>query len=186
MRTLSMLSWTAAAFCSVLLSQEYRATLSGRITDPQGAVVPNVKVIASHVDTGAKFETVSGNDGLYTIPFLPPAAYRVTAEVQGFKKYDRRGVQLGANERISLDIEMSIGSVTDTVSITAEAPMLATATASTGQVINTRQIDNMPLSGRTPLALAQLAFGVTPTDDPTTPDLPVSRWEDLLRAPTNC
>lgn len=166
MRTLSMLSWTAAAFCSVLLSQEYRATLSGRITDPQGAVVPNVKVIASHVDTGAKFETVSGNDGLYTIPFLPPAAYRVTAEVQGFKKYDRRGVQLGANERISLDIEMSIGSVTDTVSITAEAPMLATATASTGQVINTRQIDNMPLSGRTPLALAQLAFGVTPTDDP--------------------
>lgn len=154
------------ALASTALCQEYRATLSGRITDPQGAVVAGVKVIATQVETAAKFETLSGNDGLYTIPFLPPAAYRVTAEASGFKKYDRKGVQLGANERISLDIEMTLGQITETVSVTAEAPILTTATASTGQVINTRQIENMPLSGRTPLALAQLAFGVTPTDDP--------------------
>ena len=147
-------------------AQEYRATLSGRITDPQGAVIQGVKIVATQPDTGAKFETVSGSDGLFTIPFLPPSAYRVTAEAAGFKKYDRTGFQLGANERVSLDIEMAVGQITETISVTAEAPVLTTATASTGQVITTRQIENMPLSGRTPLALAQLAFGVTPTDDP--------------------
>lgn len=156
----------ACLFAFSAFAQEYRATLSGRITDPQGAAISGVKVAALQTDTGSKFETVSGEDGLYTIPFLPPAAYRVTAEASGFKKYDRTGVSLGANERISLDIEMAIGQMTETVSVTAEAPMLTTATASSGQVISTRQIENMPLSGRTPLALAQLAFGVTPTDDP--------------------
>ncbi len=154
------------AFALTAMSQEYRATLSGRITDQQGAVIAGVKVIATQVETGSKSETISGADGLYTVPFLPPAAYRVTAEASGFKKYDRTGVQLGANERVGLDIEMALGQMTETVSVSAEAPILTTATASTGQVITTRQIENMPLSGRTPLALAQLAFGVTPTDDP--------------------
>ncbi len=157
--TLLLLTLSAAA-------QEYRATLTGRIVDPQGAAVPGAKVIAVQIETGSKFETTAGADGLYTIPFLPPSGYRISAEAKGFKKYDRTGVQLGANERIGLDIEMSIGQMSETISVSAEAPMLTTATASTGQVITTRQIDNMPLSGRTPLALAQLAFGVTPTDDP--------------------
>lgn len=158
-----------ATFCIFglcALAQEYRATLSGRITDPQGAVIANTRVAVLQVETGSRYETVSGPDGLYTIPFLPPAAYRITAEASGFKKYDREGIRLDANGRLSLDIEMAVGAMTETVSVTAEAPMLTTATASSGQVINTRQIDNMPLSGRTPLALAQLAFGVTPTDDP--------------------
>ena len=159
-----VLAFVVAAL--TLCAQEYRATMSGRITDPQGAAIPNVKVVATQTDTGAKFETKSGADGLYTIPFLPPSGYSLTAEASGFKKYDRKGIQLGANERVGLDIEMSIGQMTETISITAEAPVLNTTTASTGQVITTRQIDNMPLSGRTPLALAQLAFGVTPTDDP--------------------
>ncbi|MEZ5356161.1 MAG: TonB-dependent receptor [Bryobacteraceae bacterium] len=156
----------AALMAASAVAQEYRATLSGRITDPQGAVVPGVKVIATQIETGSKFQTASGEDGLYTIPFLPPASYRVTAEAGGFKKYDRTGITLGANEKVGLDIEMAIGEMTETISISAEAPILTTATASSGQVISTRQIENMPLSGRTPLALAQLAFGVTPTDDP--------------------
>lgn len=154
------------ALSLVALAQEYRATLSGRITDPQGAVIAGVKVVATQIDTGSKFETVSGNDGLYTIPLLPPSAYRITVEASGFKKYERTGINLGANERIGLDIELTVGQMTEVVQVTGEAPILVTATASTGQVINTRQIENMPLSGRTPLALAQLAFGVTPTDDP--------------------
>ena len=149
-----------------VLSQEYRATMSGRITDPQDAAIAGATVTAIQVDTGAKFETVSGNDGLYTIPFLPPSRYRVTAEAQGFKRYQRDGVQASANERIGLDIGMEVGQVSETIAVVAEAPILQTTTASSGQVISTRQIENMPVSGRTPLALAQLAFGVTPNDDP--------------------
>lgn len=149
-----------------LIAQEYRATLSGRITDEQGGAIAGATIIATQVDTGSKHETIAGSDGLYSLPFLAPSSYRLVAESKGFKKYDRKGIQLGANERISIDIQMEIGAMTETISVTADASILTTATASTGQVITTRQIENMPLSGRTPLALAQLAFGVTPTDDP--------------------
>ncbi|MBL8210594.1 MAG: TonB-dependent receptor [Bryobacterales bacterium] len=162
MRLLSLL----CALAVTAAAQQYRATLNGRITDPQGAAIAKVKVVAIQTETGSKFETVSGDDGLYTIPFLPPSSYQVVAEASGFKKHERTGIQLGANEIVALDMELAIGQMTETVSVTAEAPILTTATASSGQVITTRQIENMPLSGRTPLALAQLAFGVTPTDDP--------------------
>jgi len=63
------------ALTLTVAAQEYRATLSGRITDPQGAVVPQDKIVATQVDTGSKFETVSGSDGLYTIPFLPSSGW---------------------------------------------------------------------------------------------------------------
>ncbi|MBS1827612.1 MAG: TonB-dependent receptor [Acidobacteria bacterium] len=156
----------ACLFAASLFAQEFRATLSGRITDAQDAVVAGVKLTVIQVETGAKFEAVSGADGLFAVPFLPPSTYRVIAEAQGFKRYQRENVIMGANERIGLDIQMEVGAVTETVNITAEAPILQTATASSGQVINTRQIESMPVSGRTPLALAQLAFGVTPNTDP--------------------
>ena len=78
----------------------------------------------------------------------------------------RDNIAAGANERLGLDIQMELGAVTETVNVTAEAPVLQTTTASTGQVISSAQIENMPVSGRTPLALAQLAFGVVPNTDP--------------------
>ena len=151
---------------SVSLAQEFRATISGRVSDSQGAVIPGVKVVATQIATAAKFETVSAADGLFTIPFLPPGIYRLVAENAGFKRYVRDSVSAGANERLGLDIQMEIGAVTETLTVTGETPILQTTTASTGQVITAEQIENMPVSGRTPLALAQLAFGVVPNTDP--------------------
>ena len=143
-------------------AQEYRSTVTGRVVDAQQAVVPGVKIVGTQVETGAKYETVSAADGQYALPFLPPGAYTLSAEVSGFKKYVREGIQVRTNERIGLDIELEVGGVADTVTVTAEAPALVTATASTGQVINSRQIENMPMNGRTPLVMAQLSFGVIP------------------------
>src|SRR5215831_6849773 len=126
---------SAALLASAILSaQEFRATISGRITDSQDAVIANVKVTAIQVDTGAKFEAVSGAEGLYTLPFLPPAAYRIIAEHPGFKRFQQEGVNAGTNERVALDIKLDVGQITETVSVTAEAPILQTATASAGQV----------------------------------------------------
>src|SRR5712692_3407740 len=141
-------------------SQEFRSTISGRVVDAQSAVVPSVKLTATQVETGARYETVSGADGLYTLPFLLPGSYQVAAEAPGFKRYIREGIQISSNERVPLDITLEIGQVTEAVTVTAEATLLQTVTASSGQVISTRQIENMPLNGRTPLVLAQLAFGV--------------------------
>lgn len=147
-------------------AQEFRATISGQVGDAQGAVVPQASVHAINVGTGASFSGVSAADGQYSLPFLPPGDYRLTAEATGFKKFVREGLRVSTNERITINIELEVGQVTEVVNVTSERSLLETASASTGQVISARQIDNMPLNGRTPLVLAQLAFGVVPSSDP--------------------
>src|SRR3954463_9091900 len=161
----------ALLVCALLIpvlapAQEFRSTLSGRVTDPQQAAVPGAKILVTENETGAKFQTVSGGDGTYVLPFLPPGPYTVNAEAAGFKKYVNRNVRITTNEREQIDIPLEVGSIDQSVTVSAEGSMLETATASTGQVINTRQIENMPINGRAPLVLAQLAYGVTPNSDP--------------------
>ncbi|MBI2687022.1 MAG: TonB-dependent receptor [Acidobacteria bacterium] len=147
-------------------AQEFRATVSGRVSDSQNAVITGVRITATQIGTEAKFETVSAGDGLYTLPFLPPGNYRLVAEMSGFKRHVRDSLAVSANERLGVDIVMEVGAVTETINVTSEAPVLQTTTASMGQAISSAQIENMPVSGRTPLALAQLAFGVVPNTDP--------------------
>jgi len=149
-----------------LFSQEFRSTIGGALTDQLGAVLPNVPVLAVQIETGANFRTVSAADGQYTLPFVPPGLYRVEVSAPGFKKFLRTGIQVSANERVPLDIQLELGAASDTVEISADASIIETATASTGQVITSRQIENIPLNGRTPLTLAQLSFGVIPNSDP--------------------
>lgn len=147
-------------------AQEFRATISGRVIDPQEASIAGAKIIATQIGTEAKFETTSAADGLYTIPFVPPGSYRLTAEISGFKRYLRDNFAVGANERLAVDIHLEVGAATETISVSSEAPVLQSASASIGQVITSAQIDNMPVSGRAPVALAQLAYGVVPNTDP--------------------
>src|SRR4051812_41803118 len=156
----------AVLLSSFLPAQEFRGSISGKVIDQQQGVVPNAKIHATETETGAKFSTVSNADGSYVLPFLPPGPYAVSAEAAGFKRYVNSNVRVTTNERERVDITLEIGAVDQSVTVSAESSMLETATASTGQVINTRQIENMPINGRAPLALAQLAFGVTPNSDP--------------------
>ncbi len=162
-RTVCLLSVLTAG---IDYAQEFRGSLSGRVIDPTQAVVPGVKITATQKETGAKTTTVSSTDGSYNLPFLAPGPYSVAAEAAGFKKYINDNVRVTTNEREQMDIVLTIGGVNESVTVSADASMLETATASMGQVINTRQIENMPLNGRTPLVLAQLAYGVTPNSDP--------------------
>lgn len=156
-----------ALFLSFLsLGQEFRSTLSGQVVDPTGAIIPGAKIIITEIDTGARVEMVSGGNGQYTAPFLVPGAYQVVVEAPGFKRTVRDRIQISTNTRVTEDFTLEIGSAKEVVNITAEAPLLTTATASTGQVIESRQIENLPMNGRTPLVLAQLAFGVIPNSDP--------------------
>lgn len=166
MRKLLLAALAMAACASVVFAQEFRGTLSGRLTDPQDSVIPNVKIEVTEIATGSKRTTVSGADGLYTVPFLAPGLYRVSVESPGFKRFVDEGVQVSTNERVSLDIRLEVGQVQESIQVTAETPILQTATASTGSVIGTRQIEDTPLNGRTPLMLAALAMGVVPASDP--------------------
>lgn len=74
------------AFAALSVAQEFRATISGRVIDSQGAVIAGAKILATQIGTEAKFETVSATDGLYAIPFLPPGNYRLVVEIAGFKR----------------------------------------------------------------------------------------------------
>lgn len=147
-------------------AQEFRGTLLGRVTDPQGAVVPAARVTATLLATGAKSDTAANEAGEFTIPFLAPGDYRIDAEASGFKHYTRPSFNVSTGERISLEINLEVGAASETINVTADAPVLETTTASMGQVIDSRQVENMPLNGRTPLVLAQLAMGVVPNSDP--------------------
>ncbi len=152
--------------CVALFAQEFRSTVSGRVTDPSGAAVVSAHVIASERNTGAKYETTSGADGGYSLPFLPPGQYSLTAESPGFKKFVQEGLTVGTNARLAINISLQIGSQVEAVTVVADAAMLQTSSASVGQVIGENQISVMPMNGRTPLTLAQLSYGVTPSSDP--------------------
>lgn len=167
LRRIVRIEWVFVSFLATsAFAQEFRGSMGGRVIDQQQALVPNVKITAVNNDNGARFQTTSSADGSYSLPFLPPGPYTVTAEAPGFKRYSNPNLRVATNERQQLDIALELGDVGQSVTITAESSLLETATASTGQVINSRQIENMPMNGRTPLVLAQLAFGVTPNSDP--------------------
>lgn len=155
-----------ALTCTVLSAQEYRSTISGRVLDPSGAAIQNASVVAIEKNTGARYETTSRAEGDYTLPFLPPGPYTLTAEITGFKKFVQEGITVSTNQRLAIDLNMQLGSQVEAVTVTADVAMLQTSTASVGQVITEKQISIMPMNGRTPLTLAQLAYGVTPSSDP--------------------
>ena len=166
-RCMVAIVWLISLTVASAFAQEYRATLSGRITDEQAAALPGVTVVATHVDTGTKSETVTDGSGLYTFPLLPPGDYSVAAELTGFARMLRDRVPLGAGQRVSVDLALKVGSFNETITVAAERTLLQTATASLGLSVESEQIDSLPLSGRAPSSLVKLAGGVNDLSSPT-------------------
>lgn len=147
-------------FSSVLHAQEFRATITGRVTDASGAVVAGAKVDATNQATNLVASTVSDTAGIYTIPLLQPGTYTVTATSTGFKTYSRANVVLNTGDRTGIDIEMQVGEVQQTVTVSAETPPIETQTATLGFVVNTTDVTEIPLNGRNPYMLASLSPSV--------------------------
>jgi hypothetical protein len=163
-----ILSITAIVSVSgVVYAQEFRGAISGSITDPGGAAIANATVIATETRTGARSKTVSDAAGEYTIPFLPPGVYEISAEGRGFKRYVRQNVQLGSEDHPVLDIRMEVGEVTQSIDVTESVSLMNSENASVGQTITTKQVEDFPLNGRTPMMLAQLSIGVIATAQPS-------------------
>src|SRR5215475_10240402 len=99
------------AFVGTLSAQEFRGTFSGSVKDAQGAAIPHVKVVITEVATGNKSETLTSATGEYTVPFLKPGEYDITAEVSGFKKFVRHGLTLETGEHPVIDIVMQVGAI---------------------------------------------------------------------------
>src|SRR4029079_2421295 len=165
MRRVIVLMLALAAVSSAALAQDFRGAITGRITDSSNARMPGVTVVATNVETNVAQTTVTNSEGDYTVLYLNPGTYTVTAELSGFKKLARNNLQVRVGEKIGVDFTLEVGAMAETVQVSAEAPVLTTTSGSTGQTISEKTIAMMPLSDGNPFALARLAPGIAYNGD---------------------
>jgi len=144
-------------------AQEVRASVTGTVTDPQGAPIPGVAVVATNLATNATIAQETNENGLYLAPFLQPGTYRISAEKSGFKRFVRDGIVLQAQDRARVDITLEIGELTQSVNVSADVSLLQTETASRSQIIANELIAQVPTQGRNPFQIAWAAPGVIKT-----------------------
>ena len=144
-----------------LFAQVDAGAILGTIKDQSGAVIPGVKVTLTNDDTGTIQITATGTTGEYTFAPIKIGVYSVTAEFHGFQRIEHPHVTVDVQRRVAVDFVLPPGEMTQTVSVTSDAPLLQTEDASVGQVIGTRSVNDLPLNGRNFTFLAQLAAGVT-------------------------
>lgn len=145
----------------VLGQQDPRGTMVGRVTDSSGAAVPSATVRATNLDTNVTISTQSNTEGMYEIPYLPAGNYRVQAGVTGFKTWTRPRVELRMGDRLQVDVLLELGEVTETVEVTAELPVLESATSTVSQVISSEQVTNLTLRSGSLAYVYAMAPGVS-------------------------
>jgi hypothetical protein len=129
-----------------MYAQNDRGTITGELKDQAGAVVPNATVVATNRDTGAVSRTTTTDTGNYTIPSLQVGVYTISVEVKGFKRFVQENIEIQVATTNRIDIGLQVGSATETVTITAEAPLLKTETAEQSTIIETDRINRLPLN----------------------------------------
>jgi hypothetical protein len=146
-------------FSGILLAQEFRGAILGRVTDASGAVVPDAVVKVKNEQTNVLVETRTNQEGNYHVPYLTPGRYTVTVEARGFKRTEQPGVLVHINDRIELDIPVQVGTASQSIVVNAENPMLQTATAELGQVADRAMLEPILLTS-TVMSLVNMAPGV--------------------------
>jgi hypothetical protein len=134
--------------------------INGAATDASGAFLPGVTIEATNSATGAVRTAVTGTDGLYTIPLLPPGDYTVKATLQGFRVSQRDGVRVTVTETSRISFQLEVGQLSETITVTAEATLVETSNATHGIVIDEQKIVELPLNGRNFTQLGTLIPGV--------------------------
>jgi len=156
--------WASALFCLGLAllgtAQDPRGNVTGSVLDPTGASVPGVEVRLTKTDTGVTAAGVTNEAGKFTIPFLLPGTYRVTAAKAGFKTYVQDNVPVRIAETLDITIHLEVGSTAETIDVRAQTPLLETATSTLGQVVDERRMLDLPQRGGNPLELERLVPGV--------------------------
>ena len=146
-------------------AQEFRGSLTGKIVDPNGAVVPGSKVEIKNIETGVVSTTTSSEEGAYSFALLQPGKYQLTVTKENFNTAVRDGIQVRVADRLTLDVQLEIG-VTAMVTTIASSLTLDTGTVSTGTVVTGKQISELPLTEGTAYQLATLAPGIAYTGNP--------------------
>ena len=156
--------WLAAIFVfgvhESAFAQTGAASITGLLTDQSGAAVPAATVTATNQATNVEYTAVSNDVGNYTITSVPVGTYVVKAGLSGFKTATTKPIELEAKQIARLDFKLAVGSLEDTVEVTAEAAVLQTESATVGEVISGNTVNSLPLNGRNTGQLALLLPGV--------------------------
>ncbi len=140
--------WLITLVCvlgGIVRAQTASGSMSGTVTDPQGAVIPGAKVVATHEPTGRSWETVTTEAGLYVFPTLPAGPYTLTVTQPGFKKKVQTGIEIRVALRNTIDVTLDVGDVAESVEVRAEVPLLETTTAMRGQNLSPQLLQTMPI-----------------------------------------
>ena len=141
-------------------AQETRGNISGTVTDSQAGIVPGASVTVTNTGTGSISRLETNANGYYEAPLLLPGNYSITIEQPGFKKLLRSGVTLGLGEQLQINIQLEVGAAAESVTVTAEAPMLDTNSASSGRAMTHREVMDLPVIGNNIMAITRMAPGV--------------------------
>ena len=139
-----------------LCGQSPDASISGVVTDKQGAVIPGVEVVATELNTSVKTATRTNEAGFYSLRPLPIGAYLVVAQHAGFRPHERKGITLTTGQALELNIPMEVGAVSERIVVTSEAPLLETRNSEASQLIESKTIEDMPLGDRRAMNLIEI------------------------------
>ncbi|MCC6861432.1 MAG: TonB-dependent receptor [Bryobacterales bacterium] len=173
-----LLCLAAGVASAALLYGQARDTGSifGTITDAQAAVVPGAVVTLTNTATGAARKTAADSSGGYVFTLLPVGSYSLSVEHPGFRKYDRRGILLQANENIRVDASLQVGNLQEVVTVDARAAAVDTRSATLNHAVDSKRVVELPLNGRNPADLILLAAGVASGATNNTGDVGSSQW----------
>lgn len=167
--------------CS-LFGQGTTAQITGRVTDPSGAVAEGAAIQVQNVQTGGVWKTTTNADGLYTIPQLAPGNYNIAVTKQGFEAAVRNELTLVVDQVAQVNFTLTVGSVSQSVEVSGEPPLLATTNPTAGEVVGNQQIEGLPLNGRSPYRLVLETPGIhsVPSTNGQFGDIPVNTTDDTL------
>ncbi|HUJ31239.1 MAG TPA: TonB-dependent receptor [Candidatus Acidoferrum sp.] len=158
---------TYLGFPTALLAQSNRATITGTVTDSSGAVVPGVTVNATNVGTGVVTSAVTNNDGIYSVFNLFPGTYDVEFARKGFKPLNERGIKLESTQVAELNAKLEVGTITETVTVTTEAPILDKESATFGTNMNGNVVSDLPMNIYGGRSVEDFAVAITPGYSPS-------------------
>lgn len=175
-RFLIAASVAASLFSATSEARQGTAGIRGRVTDEQKGVLPGVTVTAIHRDSGVERETVSGVDGTFSIPSLVPGPYRLEAELAGFSKYQVDDILLRVGGTVQLDLTLQVGGLTESVTVTSEAPQVDLTSTEVGGTVNTAELTNLPSGNRNFTSFVALLPGVVynPTSDSSSDNVTIN------------
>ncbi len=163
LRSILILSFALTAIYATAKAQVTTADLVGTVKDSSGAVITGAQITAANEATGVNRTVKTDESGNYIIIQLPPGRYVLTAELPGFRKLERTGIELQVNQRARVDLDLQVGGVGETIRVESTAPLLESQSSVLGNVIQESQVRDLPLNGRNFVQLAILSPGVSGT-----------------------